>query len=207
MSISVIELELGNVQSVVNSCKRLRTDVEIARNGKELLEQSPTHIVLPGVGAVGHALQSYRDRNFEYVLNRLVLKKNTPILGICVGMQMFADKCFEFGEFDGLGWIPGSVDRLDSQSADMCVPHIGWNQINLSKHSLPIFQKLNLVDMYFAHSFVMNCKKDYDVLATTTYGDISFNSAVRKNNIIGVQFHPEKSGESGENIISDFFEL
>ena len=185
MSVSIIELELGNIKSVVNACKRIREDVMVAKSGEEVLHQSPSHIILPGVGAVGSALKSYRDRDFEDALNQLVLSDMVPILGICVGMQMFADKCFEFGEFYGLGWISGSVEHLSNQGVNAYLPHIGWNQIDIVDHSRPIFQKLNLADVYFAHSFSMICKND-DVLATTTYGDVKLNSVIRRNNIIGV---------------------
>jgi len=200
--VSVIEYGLGNVSSVVNGCFRSRADVQIAQNGDELLSQNPDRIVLPGVGAVGAALENLREKKLASVLQSLVIEKNIPFLGICVGMQVLAEECHEFGQHEGLGWIPGKVDRLKPGDGNLRVPHMGWNTLDVVKKDDSIFGNLDGEDAYFVHSYALECPQEY-IAATTDYGN-TFVSAIRRDHIAAVQFHPEKSATMGNSLLAAF---
>lgn len=202
MRTSVIEYGIGNIQSVVNACKRLGADTAIAHDADELIHQNPDRIILPGVGAVGEALTNLRARGFEESLNQLVLERATPFLGICVGMQMLATQCEEFGSHRGLGWIPGTVSRLAPEGLGIRLPHVGWNSLEVTDKTDPVLGSLDGQDVYFVHSFVMRCPDEY-VLARTDYHG-PFVSAVRREHVLAVQFHPEKSSILGSRLLQGF---
>lgn len=202
MTIVVIDYGIGNVRSVVNACERMGQNVLRVTSGEELLASTPDAIILPGVGAIGAALGRLRERDLETALNTLVLEQKVPILGICVGMQMLATTCEEFGTHRALGWIPGHVARLGLDQPALRVPHIGWNSLEVNDPHDAVFGMLDGRDMYFVHSYAMMCDKEY-VAATVTYGH-SVVAAVRRGHICGVQFHPEKSSHAGALLIENF---
>ena len=142
MNISVIEYGLGNVQSVVNACVRLGFDPNIAESGEALGDQNPDRIILPGVGAVGTTIKALTERGFKTKLDELVLNSCVPFLGICVGMQILAEKCHEQGCHDGFGWIPGTVDRLAPINSSVKLPHVGWNELKLKKLDDPVLEQI-----------------------------------------------------------------
>jgi imidazole glycerol-phosphate synthase subunit HisH len=201
MRVSVIDYGIGNIQSVINALNRAGSCAVSARDSHELIDQDPERIVLPGVGAVGQALSNLRDRGLEAALNECVINNKTPFLGICVGMQILSEKCTEFGEHQGLGWIPGSVDKLSPVNGENKLPHIGWNTIDVVDNN-SLFSTLNGHDFYFVHSYALNTSKEY-ISATTEYGQV-FVSAVRREHIAGVQFHPEKSSKLGDILLKEF---
>ena len=197
---------VGNVTSVVNACCRVKVAPIVTANGDELLNASPTHILLPGVGAIGEAMGLLREYDFEVALNELVIRKGVRFLGICVGMQVMAEVCEEFGEHQGLGWIPGKVQRFREKSIRL--PHIGFNAAAASANVSQFFAQVDgdSPDFYFVHSYCFHPDDERHILARTYYGS-EFVSAVGKGRIVGVQFHPEKSQSSGLRLISDFLKF
>jgi glutamine amidotransferase len=200
-SVLVIEYGIGNVQSVVNAVQRLGCDVSVARSGDDLVARQSTHIILPGVGAVGEALANVRKRGIEEALNELVVRKGRPFLGICVGMQMMAETCEEFGTHRGFGWLPGSVRRLAPAGSGIRLPHVGWNVVKMKSRD-PLLAEIDGSHFYFVHSYVLQCPDEY-VIGTTEYGG-AFVSAVRRDNVCAVQFHPEKSSNTGAALLRGF---
>ena len=201
MKVTIIEYGIGNIQSVFNSCQRLGYKIEIAKSGNALDKQNPNRIILPGVGAIGKALDNLKKRGFLASLNKHVIKNNVPFLGICVGMQILATSCNEFGCFKGLNWIPGKVDQLFEKNTNFKLPHVGWNSLNVVKND-EIFNFLNGKDLYFVHSQAFSCDDKY-IVSKTNY-NVNFVSIVRNKHILGVQFHPEKSSSLGQKLIDKF---
>jgi imidazole glycerol-phosphate synthase subunit HisH len=205
MRVSIIEYGIGNIQSVANAVERTGAKVSIVKEGEELLSSDPARIILPGVGAVGAALDYLRERNFGKALEEAVIANKVPFLGICVGMQMLGEICEEYGVHQGLGWIPGRVRRLDKSSPGIRLPHVGWNTIDAVGAPDPLLSDVVGKDAYFVHSYVFECPKE-NVISTTNYGGIDFVSAVRQGHITGVQFHPEKSSVIGTGLLTAFLE-
>lgn len=199
--LAIVEYGVGNIQSVANAFNRLGIKPVIVSDGVGLLSLSPDYIVLPGVGAMGHALAMLRSRGLEEALTRLVQEEKTPFLGICVGMQIMASQCNEFGSHQGLGWIPGEVSHLSRAGVSLCLPHIGWNTIRATSTHY-IAQSVEGKDAYFLHSGAYQGQQEF-VLATVTY-DVDFPCIIGKDHIVGVQFHPEKSSQAGEELFSAF---
>jgi glutamine amidotransferase len=164
-------------------------------------------IVLSGVGAFDSGMKNIYNLGFLSVLNNKVLNDKTPILGICLGMQLFA-KSSEEGELSGLGWINADTVRFNfnDESAKLKIPHMGWNLVNVQRDSLLFRDMFEESRFYFVHSYHLVCTEKEDVLCTTNHG-YDFPSAVEKDNIFGVQFHPEKSHKFGMKILKNFAEL
>jgi len=151
-------------------------------------------------------LKHLRERDMETPLKALAMKKRVPILAICVGMQMLAETCFEFGKHKGLGWIKkGITDRIAPTASDLILPHIGWNDISTMADHGGLLEGLDGQDFYFVHTNAMKCNDEYQI-ATAEYGQ-SITCAVRSENIFGVQFHPEKSSHAGSRLLSNFLAL
>ena len=199
--VTVVSYGIGNVQSVVNALRRVGADVAIAEDGESLLSQQAPRIVLPGVGAVGEALALLRERGLEDALRQRVIDERVLFLGICVGMQVLLENCTEFGAHKGLGWIPGSVDRLAPDGDPLRLPHVGWNEIAVARPD-PLLGDTDGRHFYFLHSYAVDCPDEY-VVARADYGR-PFVAALRKDNVAAVQFHPEKSSGMGESVLSAF---
>lgn len=200
--VCILDFSSGNVGSVYNLFSSLTKHVVISNASKDL--KAATHLVLPGVGAFGTAMEKIRKHIPLDVLEEEVLKKKKPFLGICVGMQVLADKGLEFGEHAGLGWIPGVVKRV--QCGDLPLPHVGWNDIIITK-SCPLLNGLDTIrDFYFVHSYAFSVQEANHVYAKAEYGEL-FDSVVNKDNIFGVQFHPEKSQKAGRRLVKNFLEV
>lgn len=204
MVVAIVDYGAGNVQSVVNACDRIGHRPVVVSDGKQLVSSSPSHIILPGVGAVGASLQKLRKRHLDSAMSELVLSHGAYFLGICVGMQVMAKTCFEFGQHEGLGWLPGVVDRV-SDKEGVRLPHVGWNTLDVTDPADPVIGSLSQRDVYFVHSFAMKVSDEY-ILAKTRYG-ADFVSAVRRERMYGVQFHPEKSSELGKQLLTGFMSL
>jgi imidazole glycerol-phosphate synthase subunit HisH len=203
MRVALVEYGIGNVGSVANALGRLGVVPAIASDGAALLALSPDCVIMPGVGAVGEALDLLRRRELEAALNRMVRDQGTPFLGICVGMQVMAEVCEEFGEHRGFGWIPGKVRRLVPEGSPLRLPHVGWNEIEVQAGD-NFLGELDREQFYFVHSYAMNCPDEF-VAATTDYGG-PFTSAVQRSHTMGVQFHPEKSSKAGARLLRAFLE-
>ncbi|PIR33704.1 MAG: imidazole glycerol phosphate synthase subunit HisH [Alphaproteobacteria bacterium CG11_big_fil_rev_8_21_14_0_20_44_7] len=199
----IIDYGSGNLRSVSKAFEHISDGiVQITSDPKDL--QSATHIVLPGVGAFGDCAAGLRALNGMVAeLEKQVLDNKKPFLGICVGMQLLAAKGYEYGEHDGLGWIGGEVRKIKPSDKGLPIPHMGWNSLNLTK-SQPLNDKIS-GDVYFVHSYQLHCDEKY-VLATCDYGS-AITAIVAKGNIMGVQFHPEKSQQIGLSLLKNFLEI
>ncbi|MCI0577812.1 MAG: imidazole glycerol phosphate synthase subunit HisH [Chloroflexi bacterium] len=200
--VCILDYGSGNVRSVYNLLSSLTDEVMISNDVQRIREA--THLILPGVGAFGASMVKIRKRLPLDVLEEEVFNGHKPFLGICVGLQMLAEKGYEFGEHEGLGWLPGTVNKLEPQGLPL--PHIGWNDIHIACSS-PLLNHLEgNADFYFVHSYVFRPARAENVLATTHYGE-AFASVLGNGNIYGVQFHPEKSQKAGKLLIQNFLSL
>ena len=200
--VCILDYGSGNVKSVFNLFSTMVDQVQVSNAPADI--EAASHIVLPGVGAFGAAMRRIHDTLPLDVLERVVRREGKPFLGICVGMQVLADVGHEFGETAGLGWIGGNVRQLDAGSHPL--PHIGWNNIDVVRSS-PLLEGLeNAADFYYVHSFAFDAAEPADVLATTEYGN-RFSAAVARDNVYGVQFHPEKSQRAGMRLVKNFLAL
>jgi len=207
--ITIVDYGLGNIisaqQSFLNVSDRFGWDSEVLITDKPKDIKSSSHIVLPGQGAFKSCMEGLTgiDGMVEQ-LSECVITKKIPFLGICVGMQLLADESYENGKHSGLGWIKGKIKKLPSSNIKL--PHMGWNVVetNINPSKLEISKQKN--DFYFVHSYYFDCFDEKYILGTTDYG-INFASIICKENIYGVQFHPEKSSEQGLSLIKDFLLL
>lgn len=206
MSVLIIDYGLCNLGSVRRAFEECGATAFVSDSPHDA--DGASHFVLPGVGAFGDAMKNLKDAGWDAALKKNVLEKNVPILGICLGMQLLAERGFEGGEHEGLGLIPGEVIKLysDNPSISFRVPHIGWNEINKKKDHTLLDQLKPNTDFYFVHSYFFNTKNEDHVLATTPYGR-EFPSIVGSDKIMGVQFHPEKSSRAGFQIIRNFLTI
>ena len=201
--IAVIDYGIGNLGSVKNALDYLGLDNIITSDKNIIL--SADKVILPGVGAFQDAIDTFRARGFEPVLNEFI-KTGKPVLGICVGMQMLFEYSNEFGRHKGLGIMKGEIIKFkESKDNSYKIPQMGWNQIEVVKDN-PLLKELNGSDVYFVHSYHLT-GNDENIIAYTEYAGVKYGSAVRKDNVYACQFHPEKSGEVGLKILRNFGEL
>jgi glutamine amidotransferase len=203
--ITIIDYGVGNINAFHNIYKSLGKDVCIAKNANDI--QNATKLILPGVGHFDYAMKKFQDSGMVSIVSNLVQNNNIPILGICVGMQMLSNSSEE-GELPGLGWINAKVKKIDSSllTQTTCLPHMGWNDINIISDNFLLKNLPNIPRFYFLHSYYFDCMQENDIIATSTYGN-SFACAVNHKNIFGVQFHPEKSHKYGIKLLENFSNL
>ncbi len=201
-SICILDYGSGNVNSVNNLITFLNYKCIISNKDEDIINSS--HLILPGVGSFGSSIKKIRENIPLDLLEDQVLKKGKPFIGICVGMQILANIGYEHGEFSGLGWIEGSVKKLNSRNLPL--PHIGWNHIDIIKNSY-LFKDLDEInDFYFVHSYFFDVKDESNIIATTSYAN-KFPVIIQKNNIFGIQFHPEKSQKAGIILLKNFINI
>ena len=201
--LAIIDYGVGNLFSLVSSLKAIGVDAVITSDTAEILNAD--RLILPGVGAFGDASKKLADSGLGATVKEAV-KKGTPLMGICLGMQLLFEKSFEYGEHEGLGLLKGKVIGMENTIPEnLKIPHIGWNSLKFTSTS-PIFKYINEGDcVYFVHSFyAVDCEDS--LIATTDYGK-ELTAAVQKGNIYGCQFHPEKSGSVGLKILKAFSEV
>ncbi len=208
MDVTIVDYKSGNISSVINSLKEVAKDkvnIEVTSDLNKI--KSSDKVVLPGQGSFKSCIDGLNSINgLIDTLSEFTLYTKKPLLGICVGLQMFADVGYEEVETKGLGWISGKVSKIDNQDGKYKLPHIGWNQINIAKES-KIFKDIeNNSHMYFVHSYEF-IPEDNSVIAATTDYSSNIVCAVEKENIFGTQFHPEKSDKIGLKIIDNFIYL
>lgn len=198
----LIDAGTGNLRSVQKALEAVGATVERTDDPQKVL--SGKRVVLPGVGAFGDFMSGLRARGLEESVNEVV-NKNIPLLGICVGMQALFEIGEEMGEHKGLGLLAGTV-KVFPKMPELKIPHTGWNQIEVKKDARLFNQIKDEAYVYFNHSYYCQPKNSSDVIAETTYG-IKYACAVQRENIYGVQFHPEKSQSVGLQILKNFLEL
>jgi len=208
MNVTIVDYNSGNISSVINSFKDVAKDkvnIEVTADLKKI--KSSDKVVLPGQGSFKSCVDALNSINgLVETLNEFVIKNKKPILGICVGLQMFADVGYEEIETKGFGWISGNVSKIDNQNGKYKLPHIGWNQINFVKDSKIFKDVENNSHMYFVHSYEF-IPEDKSVISATTDYSSDIVCSVEKENIFGTQFHPEKSDKLGLQIIQNFINL
>ena len=202
--IAIVDYGVGNLFSLRSSLAFIGADAAVTSD--ESVLRSADKIILPGVGAFGDAADKLRESGLDKVVKEEAAK-GKPIMGICLGMQLLLDKGFEYGEHEGLGLIPGEIRPIsDVIPTGLKIPHIGWNALHFGENKHPLFKYVNEGDcVYFVHSFY-GTRCDESVIATAEYG-AELTAAVAKGNVMGCQFHPEKSGETGLNILRAFCDL
>ncbi|MBR2875933.1 MAG: imidazole glycerol phosphate synthase subunit HisH [Clostridia bacterium] len=202
--ISIVDYGVGNLFSLSSSLRSIGADTIVTNDKQKILDSSA--IILPGVGAFSDAQEKLRNSGlFELIKSEA--EKGKKLLGICLGMQMLFEKSFEYGEYEGLGLIKGNIMPLEGKiPSELKIPHIGWNSLNFKNGKSDLFKYINEGDfVYFVHSYYgADCEES--VIATSEYG-IDVTAAVQKDNIYGCQFHPEKSGDVGLNILKSFCEM
>ena len=208
MNVTIVDYNSGNISSVINSFKEVaqnKATIEVTSDLNKI--KSSDKIVLPGQGSFRNCIDSLKKiSGLNDTLNTFVIEKKKPILGICVGLQMFADIGYEEAETKGLGWISGKVSKINNQKGKYKLPHIGWNQINILKDS-KIFKDIeNNSHMYFVHSYEF-VPEDKNVISATTDYSSNIVCSIEKENIFGTQFHPEKSDVDGLKVIQNFLKL
>jgi glutamine amidotransferase len=202
--IVMLDYQMGNIFSIEKILKSLGK-TPIVSNKREII-LSADKIILPGVGHFSNAMNNLKKMNLIEPLNFFALEKKKPILGICLGMQLMAEKSEE-GDANGLGWIDAIVKKFSiNNKLNYKVPQMGWNTINIKKESLLMKNIPDNSEFYFIHSYYVDCRNEEDILNTTKY-ESNFVSATQKNNIFGVQYHPEKSHDSGKQVVKNFLEL
>ena len=208
MNITIVDYNSGNISSVINSFKEVaknKVNIEVTSDLNKI--KLSDKVVLPGQGSFKSCLDALNSINgLVDCLNEFVINDKKPLLGICVGLQMFADIGYEETKTKGLGWISGKVSKIDNQNGKYKLPHIGWNEINIVKDS-KIFKDIkNNSHMYFVHSYEF-IPEDKSVISATTDYSSNIVCSVEKENIFGTQFHPEKSDKFGLKIIDNFISL
>jgi len=208
MNVTIVDYQSGNISSVINSFTEVakgKVNLEVTSDIKKI--KSSDKIVLPGQGSFKSCVDSLNSiSGLAETLKEFAIINNKPLLGICVGLQMFADVGYEESETKGLSWIPGKVSKIDNQNGKFKLPHIGWNEIEIQKES-KIFKDIkNKSHMYFVHSYEF-IPEDKSVISSTTDYSSKIVCSIERDNLFGTQFHPEKSDKTGLKIIENFIKL
>ena len=208
MNVTIVDYNSGNISSVINSFKEVAKDkvnIKVTADLKNI--KSSDKVVLPGQGSFKSCIDALNNINgLVDTLNEFTIDNKKPLLGICVGLQMFADVGYEETETKGLGWISGKVSKINNENGKYKLPHIGWNQINIVKDSKIYKDIENNSHMYFVHSYEL-IPEDKNVISATTDYSSKIVCSIEKENIFGTQFHPEKSDKMGLRIIENFITL
>jgi imidazole glycerol-phosphate synthase subunit HisH len=198
--VAIVDYGMGNLHSVKRKLDRIGVNAQLTSDPSELLRADK--LLLPGVGHFGKAMEHLGTLGLVPALNEAVVVRKTPILGICLGMQLFARHSQE-GDAQGLGWIDADVVRFDVDTRDFKVPQMGWNGVQIARSSALVEGVTAQTEFYFVHAYHVVCHDSADVLCETDYG-CRFTSVVQRENVYGVQFHPEKSHDAGEALLRNF---
>ncbi len=201
--IAIIDFDMGNVGSIRNMYKKIGVET-IITNDSEVIERADK-IIIPGDGAFDTGMNNLNRFKLTHLLNNQVLALKKPVLGICVGMQLMT-LCSEEGIEKGLGWVDSEVTKFNFSQIELRIPHMGWNSLIPKKAHNFLDEIEDDNRYYFVHSYYIKCNDENDILTQTNYG-INFTSSFQKDNIIGVQFHPEKSHKYGMKLLENFAKL
>lgn len=202
IKIAIIDYGMGNLRSVVNAFNAIGYVASIVQDPNDLSQAS--HIVLPGVGAFGDGMKNLRSSGWLDVLEKEIIEKRKPFLGICLGMQLLATMGTEYGLHEGLNWISGTVKKIEGNDPQIRVPHVGWNDVVFLKKDGLYREMGNLQTFYFVHSYVFDVKDKNNIVSGLTGHGIEFISSIEKDNIYATQFHPEKSQKIGLKVLENF---
>lgn len=198
--IVIIDYGMGNLRSVQKAFERIKVPIKVSSNIDDILNADK--LILPGVGHFERGIGNLRERGLYEAINEVVIEKKTPILGICLGMQLMTEFSEE-GNCSGFGWMKAKTQKFSFPSGGFKIPHMGWNNLSINKTD-SLYEAISSDDFfYFVHSYFVSCNDYNDVLAETNYGN-KFVSSFQKGNIFGCQFHPEKSHDAGLLILKNF---
>jgi len=203
--LAIIDYNMGNVRSIMNSFDLLGEEVCITDDPKKISDSDA--IILPGVGAFSDGMNNLKEKNLIQVLEKEVMEKKKPYLGICLGLEFLAEKSFEGGTHEGLGWIKGEVIRIEPNEPSFKIPHIGWNDTKIIKEDI-LLNEIQDPVYYYLHSYYLNVddsEKKY-ITSICNYGGVDITATIHKDNIFATQFHPEKSQETGLKLLKNFLE-
>lgn len=200
--IAILDYGIGNLKSIHNMFKKIGVESIITSNVDDI--KNAHKYLLPGVGSFDYGITNLKNSSFFTTLEEEVLKNKKPILGICLGMQLLTN-CSEEGKEKGLGWIDANTVKFDLEDKSLSIPHMGWNKTNPTNTN-SLFNNLDENRFYFVHSYHVVCNSSDNILATTNYGKL-FTCSIYKDNIYGVQFHPEKSHKFGMQLLKNFGDL
>jgi len=203
MKLGIIDLDTGNLASLVSAMNKLNIEFKICKNNFDF--ESVDKIILPGVGAFKDFMKKIKKNGIDKILNKKIEDK-TPLLGVCVGFQVLFEESNEHGTTAGLNVMKGKFKNFKDVSIDTKVPHVGWNECKLINNNKLFHGIEDSLDFYFTHSYFLNDYLTENIISETTY-DVKFVSSVNKDNIYGVQFHPEKSQANGLKILKNFYEI
>jgi len=203
--IVIIDYKMGNLGSILNMLKKIGVQSIVSSLPEDILQADK--LILPGVGAFDNGMANLKESSLLSVLNEKVLAKKTPILGICLGMQLLTRRSAE-GRLEGLGWVEADTVRFrfGKEESTLKIPHMGWNTVMFKTGSVLSSELEDEARFYFVHSFHVVCDREENVAGKTFYG-YEFSSAIQNGNIIGVQFHPEKSHKYGLRLLKNFVEM
>lgn len=202
IKIAIIDYGMGNLSSVANAFGSIGYLASITQNPDDLCQAS--HVVLPGVGAFGDGMKNLGSSGWLDILEEEVIEKRKPFLGICLGMQLLATMGTEYGLHKGLNWIPGTVNRIESNDSQIRVPHVGWNDVRILKKD-GLYKNLGDSQVfYFVHSYVFEVENKSSIISGLTCHGIEFVASLEKDNIYATQFHPEKSQKIGLKVLDNF---
>lgn len=206
--IAVIDYGLGNLQSIMNALTALNEPAELVIDAQKI--GLADGIIIPGVGAFRDGMSNLSSMKIIPALSRAVLENKKPLLGVCLGMQLIAKKSFEHGEYDGLGWVDFTVRKIAPSGPEFRVPHMGWNDLNIVKPESPLYQNIHIpATVYFVHSYHLEPNTQIagqQITATSDHGQV-LTASIESDNIFGVQFHPEKSQNTGLAILKNFINI
>lgn len=202
MTVAIVDYGMGNLHSVSKAVERLGYKSLVTGDAGEIL--SADSVILPGVGAFGDAMEHLRSSGLDAVVKE-VAASGKPLLGICLGMQLLFSSSEEYGTHEGLNLLPGSVERFEPREGYK-VPHMGWNRLEFLQPQSPLFAGLEEGHVYFVHSYHATVVEKGDLLAVTDYGH-PVTSIVGRDQVFGMQFHPEKSGELGIKLLGNFLKI
>jgi glutamine amidotransferase len=207
-TVVLIDYGSGNLRSAEKALARAAAerDRQVVVSAEPEVVAKAERLVLPGVGAFGHCMALLHEKaGLIEAMTEAVKDRGAPFMGICVGMQLLGDRGLEFGETPGLGWIAGDVKKIEPKHHELKVPHMGWNALTKARPHPITAGVLDGGHMYFTHSFILDARDETDVIAWTEHGD-RFVAAVARDNVAGMQFHPEKSQANGIRLLGDFLE-